>query len=140
MTKEELENNYEYKVAKKVLLREFPFVKDVTVTNDEDINKWTYNLYLQIVINPYILSTAYGYPVFRWVTTALKRGEPYWSTYLSLFVDANHRDDMRKLQTKMEEILDGIHHTTALPSEYKLDKQLMVGSFIAYPDTLPSNL
>ena len=140
MTKEELENNYEYKVAKKALLREFPFVVDVMFRDDEDINKWRYNIYLQIVINPYILSTAYGYSVFRWVTTALKRGEPYWSTYLSLFVDANHGDDMRKLQAKMEEVLDGIHTTTALPPEYKLDKQLMVGSFIAYPDSLPSNL
>jgi hypothetical protein len=140
MTREELENNYEYKIAKKALKREFPFVKDVTVRDDEDINKWTYNLYLQIVINPFILSTTYGYPVWRWVSTPLKRGEPYWSSHLSMFVDTDHSDDMRKLQAKMEEVLKGIHNSPALPSELKLDKQLMVGSFITYPDTLPPNL
>jgi hypothetical protein len=140
MTREELENNYEYKIAKKALLREFPFVVDVIFRDDEDINKWKYNMYLQIVINPFVLSSAYGYPVWRWVINPLKRGEPYWATYLSMFVDTNHSDDMRKLQAKMEEVLEGIHNSPALPSELKLDKQLMVGSFISYPDTLPPNI
>ena len=45
MTREQLENNYEYKVTKKALMREFPFVKDVFVKDDNDIDKWRSTVY-----------------------------------------------------------------------------------------------
>ncbi len=55
ITYEELMDNYEFKVSKKMLMREYPWIKDVTYKNPEDINK--YNLiFIDIVVDPYELA------------------------------------------------------------------------------------
>ena len=46
MTYDELLNNYEFKIAKKMLMREYPWIKDVKIKEDE-INKW--NLILSLI-------------------------------------------------------------------------------------------
>ena len=53
MTREELENYYEYKVTKKALMREFPFVKDMNFKHNEDVNKWSNVIYVNVEINIY---------------------------------------------------------------------------------------
>lgn len=135
MTKEELEDNYEYKVTKKALMREFPFIKNVYARDDDDINKWKYALYLELVIDPYILGHMYGIPVWSIVTSALQRGEPYWAPYLGTFF--THRDVTEKINKEMGTLMIGIHKSPALPDELKLGKQLEIGTFITYPKYLP---
>ena len=60
MTREQLENNYEYKVTKKALMREFPFVKDVYVKDDNDVDKWRALTYLDLIIDPFAFAHQYG--------------------------------------------------------------------------------
>ena len=86
MTIEELENNYEYKVTKKALLREFPFVKDVYVKDDDEINKWVRYIYIDLIIDPFALAHQYGFRVWGPVINALRRGDTYMSPYLSIFI------------------------------------------------------
>jgi hypothetical protein len=135
MTKEELEDNYEYKVTKKALMKEFPFVKNVYAKDDDDINKWKYALYLELVIDPYILGHMYGIPVWSIVTRSLQRGEDYWAPYLGTFFQ--DRDATEKINKDMETLMNGIHKSPALPNELKLHKQLEIGTFITYPKYLP---
>ena len=83
MTKEELYDNYEFKVTKRTLMSEFPFIKDVYVQDDKDINTYQYYIWLTVDIYPYQMGQMYGLKVSKFVTRALKRGEPYWAPYLS---------------------------------------------------------
>ena len=141
MTREELENNYEFKVTKKALMREFPFIKDVTVKKDDDINKYPSSIYLELVIDPYVMAHQYGFRVWDAVTRSLKKDEPYWFPYLSIFVENDNRMELVAPITKaIEELIDGIHKSPALPSELRLGKKLRVGSYMAYPSSLPSNM
>jgi hypothetical protein len=141
MTREEFENNYEYKVTKKALMREFPFIKDVFVKEDEDINKWSATIYLDLIIDPFSFAHQYGFRVWGPIINALKRGEPYMSLYLSLFIGDNDRVELASPITKaMEELMVGIHRSPAIPQELKLKKILWVGSFTATPSSLPSNM
>jgi hypothetical protein len=135
MTKEELENNYEYKVTKKALMKKFPFIKNVYVKDDEDINKWKYSIYLELVIDPYILGQTYGIPVWSVVTRLLRRGEDYWSPYLGTFFQDRKVTDT--INRDMGTLMNGIHKSVALPDELKLPKELEVGTFITYPKYLP---
>ena len=135
MTKEELENNYEYKITKRALMKEFPFIKKVYPRDDEDINKWKYSIYLELEIDPYVLSQTYDIPVWDIVTRALQRGEPYWAPYLSTFF--RHTDVTEKINKEMGTLMNGIHKSPALPAELKLHKQLEIGTFITYPKYLP---
>ena len=140
MTREELENNYTYKVTKKALMREFPFIKDITVS-DENINKWKNHIYMDLTIDPFALGHQYGFSIWKSIINALKHGEDYWSPYLSIFVANNDRLEYTSPITKaMEELMDGIRKSPAIPSELKLDKNLDLGTFIAKPSSLPHNM
>jgi hypothetical protein len=141
MTREEFENNYEYKVTKKALMREFPFIKDVFVREDEDITRWSHTIYLDLVIDPFAFAHQYGFRVWGPIINALKRGEPYKSLYISLFIGDGDRVELASpINKAMEELMDGIHESPAIPNELKLKKKLNVGSFTATPSSLPSNM
>ena len=141
MTREEFENNYEYKVTKKALMREFPFIKDVFVREDEDINKWSATIYLDLIIDPFAFAHQYGFRVWGPIIKYLKRGEPYKSLYISIFIDSDDRVDLASpINRAMEELMVGIHRSPAIPNELKLGKKLDLGSFTATPSSLPSNM
>jgi hypothetical protein len=141
MTREEFESNYEYKVTKKALMREFPFIKDVYVKDDEDINKWSNTIYLDIIIDPFSFAHQYGFRVWGPIINALKRGENYWSAFISLFIGDSDRVELASpINKAMEELMEGIHRSPAIPNELKLGKRLMTGSFTATPSSLPSNM
>jgi len=141
MTREQLENNYEYKVTKKALMREFPFIKDVLVKDDEDITKWKSSIYIDLIIDPFAFAHQYGFRVWGPIINALKRGEDYMSPYISLFIGDDDRTELAYPVNKaMEELMDGIHRSPAIPHELKLGKQLKLGSFTATPSSLPSNM
>jgi hypothetical protein len=135
MTKEELDNNYEYKITKRALMKEFPFIKDISPRDDEDINRWKYSIYLEVVIDPYILGQIYGIPVWPYVTRSLQRGEPYWAPYLNTFF--NNSDVIDRINKEMGNTILTIRKSKALPDELKLHKQLEIGTFITYPQYLP---
>jgi hypothetical protein len=145
MTIEELENNYEFKVIKRALKQDFPFIIDIVV-NDEAINKFTLGMYAELIIDPYMIGQMYGLTVWSPVTRALKNGEDYWSPYLStLFVsyDKNHKDTLSitsPIHRLMDKMMEGIHMSRALPDEYKLPKKLLAGSFRATPSSLPPDI
>ena len=141
MTREQLENNYEYKVTKKALMREFPFIKDVYVKDDNDVDKWRAITYLDVIIDPFVFAHQYGFRVWGPIINALRRGESYMSPYLSLFIGDDDRTELAYPVNKaMEELMDGIHRSPAIPHELKLGKQLKLGSFTATPSSLPSNM
>ena len=141
MTREQLENNYEYKVTKKALMREFPFVKDVFVKDDDDIDKWNRTVYLDLIVDPFAFAHQYGFRVWGPIINALRRGEEYMSPYISLFIGDPDRTELASPVNKaMEELMDGIHQSPAIPHELKLGKTLKVGSYTATPSSLPSNM
>ena len=141
MTREQLENNYEYKVTKKALMREFPFIKDVYVKDDNDIDKWRGTVYLDLIIDPFAFAHQYGFRVWGPIINALKRGEDYMSPYLSLFVGDDDRTELDYPVNKaMEVLMYGVHKSPAIPHELKLGKKLNLGSFTATPSSLPSNM
>jgi hypothetical protein len=46
ITIEEFKNNFEFKITKKALMREFPFILDVGVKDYESINRWKFTAYI----------------------------------------------------------------------------------------------
>ena len=140
MTREELENNYQYKVTKKALMREFPFIKDVYVT-DEDLNKWKSTIYMDLIIDPFVLAHQYGFRLWQPIINKLKDGEDYWSPYLSIFASDNDRLEITSpIVNAMNELIDGIRNSPAIPQDFKLNKVLNLGSFRAKPSSVPSNM
>ena len=140
MTREELENNYTYKVVTRVLKKQFPFITDITV-DDEDLIKYKRSIFLNISINPFILGQMFGVRVASYVTRALERGETYQSIYLSIMFGGSARDEMYELQELMSKVIKNTTESSSIPHEMRVyDKQFGIGDFTVHPDTLPPDI
>ena len=136
MTYEELIDNYEYKIAKKMLLREYSWIKDVVIREDE-INK--YNLiFLDITIDPYELGRQEDWTVTRFLERSINEQGEYWSPYLSMFYKDVSWEDAKPLQDGINKSLESIHTSPALPTDLRLpgSRKFQVGSWYAYPTSI----
>ena len=136
MTYEELLDNYEYKIAKKMLLREYPWIKDVVIRQDE-INKWNL-IFLDIIIDPYELGRQKNWTPAKYLERMIRDNGEYWSPYLSTFYKDVSWDDARPLQDSINISLESIHTSPALPTELRLPdtRKLQVGAWYAYPTSI----
>ena len=130
MTPEELYDNYEYKVTKRMLLREFPWIKDVTVREDE-INKYNI-IFLDIKYNPYELQKVTGWPLMWYAPRMLDDEGGYLSPYMSTIFNvpvATTRDITEELET----LARTIHNSPAIPKDMKmpLGRVFGIGSYRA---------
>lgn len=139
MTKEELYDNYEFKVTKRTLMNEFPFIKDVYAEDEEAINRYEHYIWLSVDIDPYQMGQMYGLKVANFVTRALKRGEPYWAPYLSILM-VGGMEETYPIAQAMEKLMEGVHYSPALPSELKLPKQLEISGHMVKPEYLPPDI
>ena len=129
ITYDELLDNYEFKVGKRILTREYPWIKDVYMRNPDDVNK--YNLiFMDIMFDPFQLAEQEGWRMASYVVRSIERGDDFWSPYLSTFY-SSHPDDARALVQKIDKSLEDLHKSPAIPQDLKLPatRKLNVGSF-----------
>jgi hypothetical protein len=128
LTREELYNNYEFRVVKKILKDTYPWIKDVIVEDPNKINQYNL-LFVDIMIDPYELAQQTDEPVAKYIgSTAF--ANYFSSPYLSTFFTSDLKT-YSKIQDEIDQTLTSIHSSSALPSHLKLPKsrKLMAGSF-----------
>jgi len=136
LTYEELLDNYEFKVGKRILTREYPWIKDVVVKNPEDVNR--YNLiFVDVIINPFELSEEKGWRLASYVVRSIDNGTDFWSPYLSTYYTGEVRDEAMDLVRGMEKTLEDLHKSPAIPQEMRLPghRKLNIGSWFTQPGT-----
>ena len=136
MTYEQLIDNYEYKIAKKMLLREYPWIKDVVIREDE-INKWNL-IFLDVTIDPYELGRQEGWTVSPYLRRRIEKEGEYWTPYLSILYDNVSWDEARPLQDEINKSLESIHTSPALPIDLRLPgtRKFQIGTWYAYPTSI----
>ena len=136
MTPEELYNNYEYKVTVKALKREFPFIKDIRI-NEDEINKYGL-IFLNIVMDPFEMAKTYGYNVSNWVKNQMRKGEIHSSITPSVFFNEPYTDVI-KVGDMIDDLLLNIHNSKAIPDTMKLPRgrQLDYSQFVVDPSVTP---
>jgi len=129
MTAEEIQNNYTYKVVRKVLTREYPWIKDVQLDVPR-LENFKYVIFLDIFIDPYELGKEHEWDVARWVDRSVEQGKQYDSTMLSLFF-VGSSPDMSEQKDEVNKTIEDVQRSPAIPPEMRLsDGSFMVGSFI----------
>ncbi len=139
MTEQELYDNYTFKVVKRALMREFPFIKDVSVKYPADIDKYEMYIFLDVDINPYEMSQMYGLKIDPIANRYLRRGEPFWAPFLSMFVKGGV-EETYPIKKAIDDLVNSVQKSTALPQEFKLDRELEIATYHASPDTVPSDI
>ena len=138
MTQEELENNYTYKIIRKVLMREYPWIKDVQL-DVPGLEKFEYALFLDIYINPYELGEERGYNVARWIESAIRNKEDYYTSVITMYFDGSS-EEMRAITQEVNDTITATQNSPAIPPDLRLpsDKRFMVGSYHLADDiTIP---
>ena len=128
ITVDQLYNNYEYKITKKVILNEFPWIKDMTF-DGENVNE--YNLiFVTLHMDPFELSDITGWAVYKWALKDIEKGEVYDTTYLSTMMNVSY-EDAKPLTNKIDETFKSVHKSAAIPPELRLpyDRKLSIGHF-----------
>ena len=134
MSGDDLRNNYEFKVVRRVLIREYPWIKDVTFYEDElDV----YNIiFLNLTIDPIEMGETYGHDMNSWVKTAIGRGEKYKGTYPSLILNISYLDGQDEITKPINDTISQVHKSPALPEDLRLPRGRMfqVGNYIVNPE------
>ena len=137
MTQEEIENNYTYKIVRKVLMSEYPWIKDVQLDVPR-LKDFKYVIFLDIFIDPYELGKEHDWVVARWIEPYIRNNDPYESTMLSLFF-VGTSPDMSELKLDVNITMEDVQQSPAIPPEMRMpDGRFMVGSFFTADDiTIP---
>lgn len=129
MTREELYNNYEFRVVKRILKDTYPWIKDVIVDDSNNINQYNI-IFVDLMIDADQLSQETGGEIMSFVKSSIFY-DYFSSPYLSTFFKTDHPSPYSKIQNDIDETLSSIRDSRAIPDNLKLPKsrKLMVGSF-----------
>lgn len=128
-TEEELYNNYEFKVVKRAIIREFPWIKNVFVDPGE---LSSYNLiFLNFDCDPAMLAEQEGYTLTRTTKEAIEENLSYLAIFLSMFFSSLSYDTTYEITKSIQEIINQISNSPALPKELKIKggRNFTIGNF-----------
>jgi hypothetical protein len=127
-TTEEIEDNYEYKVVKRLLKKEFPFITDMKLTDNWSI----YNslFFVDVSVNPYLLMEVLNIPD----TPNAKKYLRVFNvpvTYLSmLFPSSFNRDDsISDLGKKVQSTILRVQQSPSIPPDMKLPRPINISGW-----------
>jgi len=127
-TVDELYDNYEFKVVKRAIMKEFPWIKNVSVTQD-NLDRYS-SIFLDFEIDlPQLLQT-YDWPAYVGAQRAWDKGHYFHAMYLTLFADALY-EDSKAVSNQIEALYQAIHKSPALPTDLRLKegRRFAIGDF-----------
>lgn len=118
MNQNSIYNNYEYKLIKRGLKKEFPWIIDIEVNEHVD----NYSIPLNIYIDPYKLQETLNRPLYSWVNRSIVNGEEYKSSYISTIIDIPYSLSVIEIIDPVESVIKKINTLpiSALPLNLKL--------------------
>ena len=128
MSKEQIEDSYQFKVTKRLIKKEFPFITDMELTYDWD--KYKSVIFVDLTFSPTELMKLINIPdtkesrrYLRVFTSA--------SPYLSMYFPSNmeQTEQIRKIASDIEKFMERIHNSPSIPLDMKLPTKLRVSGW-----------
>jgi hypothetical protein len=138
-SKEEIEDNYEFKVMKRLIKKEFPFIMDMALTNN-----WTdYNslFFVDLTLSPSLLMEYLDIPNTPKATRylrAFKTSTPYLTMLFPS--EYNEGDRILNLGKNMQLVMDKVHKSPSLPDDMRLPRPVNISGYLITDNpTIPNN-
>jgi len=133
---ENLYNNYEYKVTVKALKREFPFIKDVRI-NEDQINKYGL-IFLEMYIDPYQMAKMYDLTPSEYIMSSIMKGEDYFNGPVinpSIYFKESY-ENIRHITDGIDRLIKEVHESNAIPMTMKMfhGRGLSSGGYVVIPE------
>jgi hypothetical protein len=129
ITIDELNDNYEFKVVRKAVMKEFPWIKDAFV---DPANLEKYNLiFVDFDIDPVKLGEEMGWELTPWVQMSIDKGLQYKGMYLSLFFQDVKYEDSIDISNDITELMNSVGKSPAFPKDLRLkgDRPFAIGDY-----------
>jgi len=143
ITPEQLYDNYEYKVTVKALKREFPFIKDVRIDED-NINRYGL-IFIEIYIDPYQMAKMEDLTPSEYIISSIMKGEDYFNGPVvtpSIYFKEGYAD-ISPITDSIDRLIDEVHDSKAIPTTMKMPqgRRLNVGGYVVIPEyvTVPQD-
>jgi len=122
-TKEEVEKSPIFRIIRKGLMVKYPWIKNVYIENDEDVEKYSSMMFFNVDIDaPQMFESVEATPE-KWMDPTMIRKvwrrDYYDSVYLSTFGSSEDRDKLKGLQDDLDADIKRIQKSQAIPSEYR---------------------
>jgi len=119
-TPEKIYNVYAFKLIKRSLMKEFPWIKDVFVRQD-DLNHYT-TIFLNFEFDPTEFSKAYGHETKKWIQELVDEGKYLDYSYPNLINDMGY-EDWRPVREDIRRTIKDVSDNPAIPDEFKFDRR-----------------
>lgn len=130
-TLDELYDNYEFKVVKRAIMREFPWITNVFV-DPEELNQYNV-IFLNFTIDLPLMLETYGWDSHPWVKRVVEKNEHYHTMNLGMFADVQYQEH-KKVQDDILKLIQLVQESPALPQDLKIKgRQFTVGGFEINP-------
>ena len=139
MTKEEIENSYVFKVVRRALMNELPYIKGVHV--DETSIKDTYTVvFLTLDFDPFIFSLQYNIPFAKTWLNYLRLVDEDKTSVPGIFFKPEHREKVDLKLKEIEALVNDIQKSPAIPNEYKIEKKLIPLQYRVLKEYIPQDM
>lgn len=141
MTKEEIENSYVFKVVRRALMNELPYIKDVRV-HDKSIDETKTLIIMEMDFDPFIFSKLYNIPLANIYLRSLKYNEQDSTSVPQIFFKREYYDEVDSILRKgVGKFVDNVQSSPAIPNEYKIpNKKLHPFYYRALKEYVPQDM
>ena len=117
---EELYNNYTFKLIRRALMREFPYIKNVFV-NQSDLGKYS-TIFLNFDFDPAIWGEMYDDPMVKWLRDVTDKGGYVDLSYPTTATDMGY-EEYQPIKKSIEKVMSDVFNSEAVPQELKIQGQ-----------------
>ena len=117
---EELYNNYTFKLIKRSLMRDFPYIKNVFV-NFFDLGRYN-TIFLNFDFDPAIWGEMYNDPMVKWLKDVTDEGGYIDLSYPTTATNMEY-DEYQPIKKSIEKVMSDVFNSEAVPKELKIQGQ-----------------
>lgn len=118
MTEQEIYDSYEFKLVKKILKKEFKWIKDLRF--DGDPNKYKSLIFLDVIMDPFECAEEEGLTVAHYVKKNTPTDVGHFATF---FTESADNPLIKNILNEIENVFKSIKKNQAIPEELKLKRE-----------------
>jgi hypothetical protein len=125
---EQLYDNYTFKLLKRSLMREFPYIKNVFV-NFFDLGRYN-TIFLNFDFDPAIWGEMYNDPMVKWLKDVTDEGGYIDLSYPTTATDMAY-DEYQPIKKSIQKVMSDVFNSEAVPRELKIqgDRPVAIGTW-----------
>jgi hypothetical protein len=125
---EQLYDNYTFKLIKRALMREFPYIKNVFV-NFFDLGRYN-TIFLNFDFDPAIWGEMYNDPMVKWLKDVTDEGKYIDLSYPTTATDMAY-DEYQPIKKSIQKVMSDVFNSEAVPRELKIqgDRPVAIGTW-----------